>query len=143
LPRRRHRREDLPLLVTKLLERMGAGDRAEAARITGADGLAELERHPWPGNVRELKNHIERCLALPSPAPLVAGAPAAAVDDTRPFRDARDEFERRYLAAVLDRTGGNVPAAAPAPGRDRREVYPLAGPRGLAGRAGSAWRGRP
>ena len=133
LPSLRERAEDLPLLVANLLDRMGAAGRPEAARLGEPERLAELSRHAWPGNVRELRNHIERCLAFPfaeAAFPVSAQDPPA-IDLGRPFREARDAFERRYLAAALERTQGNVAAAARASGLDRLTFYRLLWRRGL------------
>ena len=78
------------------------------------------------GNVRELRNLVEAAVAM-GEAPVVGGAqaaPAAAagdparldVDLTLGYKDARaqlvDAFEARYVAALLERAGGNVSAAA-------------------------------
>ncbi len=54
------RREDIPILVRKFLERF-----SEGAEIILADGLMQvLVDHPWPGNIRELENLIERMVIL-------------------------------------------------------------------------------
>ncbi len=46
-------------------------------------------------------------------APAAAPAPGADLGDTtRPLTDARDDYVRRYVAAVLERCGGNREAAA-------------------------------
>jgi two-component system nitrogen regulation response regulator NtrX len=74
--------------------------------------------------VRELENEIERAVALTpkgseiTPAclservwtPLGAAPPGAA--PTGPLRAARASFERSYVAAVLERQGGNATRAA-------------------------------
>jgi len=53
VPPLRERLEDLPLLVSTLLESMGRSH----LRLSPA-ALAKLRAHPWPGNVRELKNAL-------------------------------------------------------------------------------------
>ncbi len=54
------RREDIPILVRKFLERF-----SEGAEIILADELMQvLVDHPWPGNIRELENLIERMVIL-------------------------------------------------------------------------------
>jgi DNA-binding NtrC family response regulator len=98
-----------------------------------ADLLAELEARPWVGNVRELRNFLERlttlgpdALALESPA--ATGDPPGSLADLS-FHEARDRarerFERSYVAALLDRHGGNVSAAARAAGVHRTYLYRL------------------
>ncbi|MCE9580746.1 MAG: sigma 54-interacting transcriptional regulator [Deltaproteobacteria bacterium] len=147
LPSLRQRLDDLPVLVEAILDDVRArpGDRS---RILAAAFLDHLRQHAWPGNIRELRNAIERALALrpwelapvpeapiePASAP-VRGDLAPAVDLTRPFKEARDEwtgtFERAYLGALLDAHGGNIRAAAKAAGIDRVHLYRLLARHGL------------
>jgi transcriptional regulator with PAS, ATPase and Fis domain len=63
LPPLRARREDIPLLVHRFVER--AAER-QHKHISGFDeaALAVLAAHHWPGNIRELQNEIERAVAL-------------------------------------------------------------------------------
>jgi sigma-54 specific flagellar transcriptional regulator A len=52
LPSLRERPEDLPLLVTHFLAKVGE------RRLLSPAALSLLQRHSWPGNVRELENVI-------------------------------------------------------------------------------------
>jgi transcriptional regulator with GAF, ATPase, and Fis domain len=63
LPPLRARREDIPLLVRRFVER--AAER-QHKHISGFDeaALTVLAVHHWPGNIRELQNEIERAVAL-------------------------------------------------------------------------------
>ncbi|ACY15179.1 sigma 54-interacting transcriptional regulator [Haliangium ochraceum] len=146
LPPLRERREDLPLLVERLVRGLGAEERPEAEALREADFLAHLARHPWPGNVRELRNYLERCLAMREPVPLRdAGIVPGGADETGagqpilaselPLKDARERwnhaFEARYLREVLDRAGDNVSAAARAAGVDRAYFHRLLRRHGL------------
>jgi transcriptional regulator with PAS, ATPase and Fis domain len=133
LPPLRERVDDLPLLVEHILTGLEAADRPEAQALRTAEFFAELARHSWPGNVRELRNYIERCLALRVQTPLVtsitpaepsAGAPL-------PWKRAREAFERQYLKDLLQRSDGNVTAAARAAGVDRIYFYRLLWRHGL------------
>jgi DNA-binding NtrC family response regulator len=64
IPPLRERREDIPLLANKFLERLAcASGRSHAL---SDDALNLLLAYDWPGNVRELENCIERCCALSS-----------------------------------------------------------------------------
>jgi DNA-binding NtrC family response regulator len=137
LPPLRDRVHDLPLLVARLLEELGAADLPAAAALSAPAFLARLARHPWPGNVRELRNHLERSLVLNEPAPLAddGAALSPAVDLDRPFKLARDSwmraFERRYLDGLLERHHGNVRTAAEAAGVDRVYFYRMLWRHGL------------
>jgi len=141
LPPLRSRREDIPLLVRDLLRRRGLADEAPAGR-----GLDRLIAHGWPGNVRELRNVLDRAIALAPGAQRftdlvirVDAAPVAgdglAVRSDLPYAEAKaavlHDLERRYLADVLARTGGNLSAAARESGIDRKHLRTLARKHGL------------
>jgi DNA-binding NtrC family response regulator len=109
-----------------------------------------MKRHEWPGNVRELRNVIERAVLFRQPmrelsvvAPAPAAAPAGgepelrvAVDPTVPFKLAKqemiDEFERRYVRALLAAHDGNISAAARAAGIDRMSIHKILNRLGMA-----------
>lgn len=63
LPPLRDRKEDIPALVTALLDDM---NRKHGIKVTEASGevLDRLAAYSWPGNVRELRNVIERASIL-------------------------------------------------------------------------------
>src|SRR5258708_32894799 len=56
----RERREDIPLLIERFLERLGA------RRSLTNETMETLMSYDWPGNVRELQNCIERMVAMNS-----------------------------------------------------------------------------
>jgi two-component system response regulator GlrR len=141
LPPLRERPDDLAPLVEALLERLGAAGRPEAEFVRSAAFLEAAARHPWPGNVRELRNHVERCLALGADTAFrtreleATAAAGAGVDLSRSLREVREACasaaEAHYLAAVLDRHGDNVSAAARAAGVDRIHFHRLLRRHGL------------
>ena len=137
LPPLRDRLEDLPHLVRTFYERRGG----DPGPIDG-DNLDKLRRHAWPGNVRELRNVLERAWALSGPKAtfrtlrlwLDPGAAQQAasgdvVDTSLPFKEAKerwnDQFERRYVAMVWERSGANVTRAAEDAGLSRRHFREL------------------
>ncbi len=63
LPSLRERPEDIPLLVSYLLERISQRLGRVAPRLDPL-ALAQLQSYPFPGNVRELENILERALTL-------------------------------------------------------------------------------
>ena len=63
LPALRERREDIPLLVDFMLQRMATGRKLRARRLS-TEALDLLMRHDWPGNVRELENVVHRAGVL-------------------------------------------------------------------------------
>ena len=131
LPPLRERAEDLPALARELLHGSGASVET-AARLLTPELLNVLRRGAWPGNVRELRNYLERCLAFEEALPLgeVSSAHAcAAIDASVPYALARrrtlDDFERRYVQALLVRHGGKVSQAAATAGMDRVYLHKL------------------
>jgi transcriptional regulator with GAF, ATPase, and Fis domain len=141
MPPLRERREDIPLLVEHILAGLPNG-RERGPR---AETIELMKRHEWPGNVRELRNVIERAVLFKQnvrePSVIAAARErvspdAASRDDLRvavdpkvPFKVAKqeliDEFERRYVRALLDAHGGNISAAARAAGIDRMSIHKI------------------
>jgi len=131
LPPLRRRPEDIPVLVKRILENLGA-DAQTAAPLLDPGFLWRLQRAAWPGNVRELRNHIERCLVLQDDIPIAdVGAPdvMAPIDARVSYAESRRralmDFERRYLRALLDLHGGNVSEAARSAGIARVYLHRL------------------
>jgi len=133
LPPLRERREDVPALAQRFLERVGERLALEKRRL-GEGALAALVSHPWPGNVRELENAIERAAVLAA-GPVIEAAdlrlggetPEAAADAAGlAFGEAKRRavlrFERAFLLAALRRSGGNVSRAAESVGMVRQSL---------------------
>jgi Nif-specific regulatory protein len=146
LPPLRERREDIPLLVTRLLEQTTLKFGKVIERC-GAKALDLLMSYEWPGNVRELQNEIERAVALApargviEPADLsphlVRGTgpriplPTSAVT----LRRARELFELEYVGQVLAEHGGNATRAAKVLGISRVMLQKKIKLYGLRGKA--------
>ncbi|MFO0851300.1 MAG: sigma-54 dependent transcriptional regulator [Gemmataceae bacterium] len=138
LPPLRDRREDIPALVGHLLRTRPLGP---APFTVDPAAMAVLTAYPWPGNVRELANVLERAQILaegrvitPDDLPETlrpAAGPAEAADDDGP--DALEGVERRHVAEVLRKAGGNKVRAAKALGVSRRSLYRLIDRYGLGG----------
>ena len=62
-PPLRERPEDLPVLVSRLLDKLCRKNK-KSIRHVSPDLLDALLHYPWPGNVRELENVLERALIL-------------------------------------------------------------------------------
>jgi len=63
VPPLRARREDIPKLAGKVLERLAKDSGTSPARLT-PEALGALLKYQFPGNVRELENVLERAVAL-------------------------------------------------------------------------------
>jgi len=132
VPALRERREDIPLLIEHFLRQLVAthGD----PRLPD-DFAARAQRHGWPGNVRELRNAVERAVLLPNhptlgfEAPLKKESQFGEVDIDIPFKVAKqklvDEFDRKYLEALLEAHDNNISAAARAAGIERMSIYKM------------------
>ncbi len=132
------RPEDIPLLVTHFAESL-ALRRGRRAKTFEPGALEVLARRRWPGNVRELQNLVERVLLMspgsvvrtadlpPEDRPAAARAASQAASDEvvsyATLADAREAFEKRYLARVLADTKGNVSRAAERLGLDRTTLH--------------------
>jgi two-component system response regulator GlrR len=130
LPPLRQRREDIALLAQHALQALAPRLHR---RVTGftADALDLLQQQDWPGNVRQLMNVVEQCCALSTtsriPASSVARALRVKPSTLPPLAQAREQFERDYLAQLLKLCQGNVAQAARLAGRNRTEFYRLLG----------------
>lgn len=128
LPPLADRREDIPLLATHFLKLVRERTNKE---ITGfsPEAMELLLSAAWPGNVRQLQNVVEQTVALSTtpiiPASLVQKALRYKSSDIPSFAQARDHFEREYLAQLLQITKGNVSNAARLAQRNRTEFYKL------------------
>ncbi|MGC4122648.1 MAG: sigma 54-interacting transcriptional regulator [Myxococcales bacterium] len=138
VPPLRERPEDIPILVDHFRKLARPG--LEVPAIT-AEALATFCAHSWPGNVRELRNAVERMVVLqelPVPTAVPAsssGGEGMGVDIKVPFKDAKnaltEAFERRYLAQMLEATGGNISEAARRADIDRVYLLKLMGRYGM------------
>jgi DNA-binding NtrC family response regulator len=63
LPTLAERRDDIPLLADRFVERFNH-QKGRAIKGLSREALAALMIHDWPGNVRELENAIEHAFIL-------------------------------------------------------------------------------
>jgi len=123
VPSLRDRREDIGHLAHYFL-----GPRGELQ----PEALERLMGHAWLGNVRELKNVLERACILRrdnpiGPADLIfldegKGAQTADTLD-QPFSHTLEELERMYYMRALEKTDGNIRAAAKSLGIAKSTFY--------------------
>jgi len=124
IPPLRERKEDIPLLVEHLLERLSVetGKRVESV---SEESMSHLLAHDWPGNVRELRNVLERGIVLATGS-VLRPEHLGALGDGRPS-DAKplslEQVERRHIAEILRQTAGNVSQAARVLDIDRATLY--------------------
>jgi two-component system response regulator GlrR len=128
LPTLAERREDIPLLAQHFLS---VAIENTSHKINGfcQEAMEVLIRADWPGNIRQLQNVVEQCVAL-STEPLISeslinNALRTQSAQLPSFQEAREKFERDYLAKLLKTTEGNVSQAAKIAQRNRTEFYKL------------------
>ena len=128
LPTLMQRREDIPLLVQYFLNQAVARSNVPIKSIS-QEAMELLISAPWPGNIRQLQNVVEQSIALSSESVISANLVKNALRDDSTqfpsFQQAREHFERDYLAKLLKITAGNVSQAARIAQRNRTEFYKL------------------
>ena len=138
VPALQARRQDIPELAQHLMERL-CRVKGRPTCLLGGDALAMLQAYEWPGNVWELINVIERLLInAPTGMEIRSDAVSAAIGQgtvnfmpwdkasetmNQPLREAREAFEREYLAFHLIRLSGNISLTAEFVGMDRAALH--------------------
>ncbi len=117
LPPLRERPADIPVLVQRLLARIGERLGKRVTRVP-EELLGHLQALPWHGNVRELENALTRAVVLAPgemllpehfPAPANTAKPRVArqaEESAEPQLCTLAEAERRAIVAALAHTGG-------------------------------------
>lgn len=133
------RREDIPELVAAFVEQISRQSGIQNCRI-GDDAMAVLQAHNWPGNIRQLRNNIERLMILSRvddgavitadmlPREVGEMLPATTSQNgehlmSMPLKEAREAFEREYLAAQVGRFSGNISKTAEFVGMERSALH--------------------
>jgi two-component system nitrogen regulation response regulator NtrX len=134
LPALRELAEDVPDLASLLLAQLVEARVCPPRRLSIA-ALNALRHHGWPGNLAELESvvkdlalgtlneevgleDVERVLSARSEP---AVAPEVTLD--RPYREAREAFERVYFEHLLARENGSMSRVAERSGLERTHLY--------------------
>jgi PAS domain S-box-containing protein len=127
IPPLRERREDIPLLVNKLVARFNHLSGKDIVGVS-QEVLVRLMEHDYPGNVRELENIIEQAFVLCRggllemqhlPAELRPPAAAPSPSGAQSLRGA----ERCMIEAALQRNSGNRQRTSRELGIDPSTLY--------------------
>jgi DNA-binding NtrC family response regulator len=131
LPPLRDRPDDVPALAVRLVEDRCAAEGRPMRPFTQA-ALALVGALTWPGNLAQLREAVERVLADGRddviqiehllPALELRRAPKTFLPSGN-LREARQRFERDYIASVLQHHGWHMAAAAEALGIQRPNLY--------------------
>jgi DNA-binding NtrC family response regulator len=134
LPPLREFAEDVPDLASLMLAQM-VESRASPPRRLAIAALNALRHHAWPANLAELES-VVKDLALGSLGEevqledvervLAARAAPGALPEVlldRPYREAREAFERVYFEHLLAREHGSMSRVADRSGLERTHLY--------------------
>ena len=134
LPALRDFAEDVPDLAGLMLLQLVEARACSPRRLSVA-ALNALRHHCWPGNLAELESvvknlalgaleedigleDVERVLAAHAGS---SPPPEIALD--RPYREARETFERLYFEHLLTRENGSMSKVAERSGLERTHLY--------------------
>jgi len=135
VPPLRERVDDIPELVTEFLDQFSLDTKMEQ-KTMASDALEVLERYNWPGNIRELKNLVER-LAIMCPEKMISAKDVPAPYNTLQseeermesflafdtLKEARETFEKSFIATKLREFDGNISRTAEAIGVERSNLH--------------------
>jgi DNA-binding NtrC family response regulator len=134
LPALREFAEDVPELAAQMLSQLVEARACPPRRFSVA-ALNALRQHRWPGNLAELEHavknlaitaleeevgadDVERVLTAQGAQP---GAAELGLD--RPYRQAREAFERVYFENLLAQERGSMSRVAEKSGLERTHLY--------------------
>ncbi len=138
IPSLAERRADIPALAEHFFTRYASEQGLPAPRIS-EEAMAALQAYDWPGNVRQLRNVVERAVILTPRDQLdvietdmlgneltegkVGAGNAMTTLMGAPLREARESFEREYLAVQIRRFSGNISKTASFIGMERSALH--------------------
>jgi DNA-binding NtrC family response regulator len=134
LPALRDMAEDVPDLAALMLAQMVEARACPPRRFSVA-ALNALRHHAWPGNLAELES-VVKDLALGTFEDEIGlgdvervletrggPAPPREIALERPYREAREAFERLYFEHLLARENGSMSRVAERSGLERTHLY--------------------
>ncbi|MBX7540658.1 sigma-54-dependent transcriptional regulator [Qipengyuania sphaerica] len=138
IPSLSERRDDIPALAEYFFARYATEQGIRPPSIS-EEAMAALQAYDWPGNVRQLRNVVERTIILTPRDQLetveaemlseeVAGGKSGGTAGIAalmgaPLREARESFEREYLAIQIRRFSGNISKTASFIGMERSALH--------------------
>ncbi len=136
LPPLRDRKEDIPLLIQHLFQKLSLEQHLPNPPTLTSLARSRLTMYHWPGNVRQLENVLYSAIVTTQPPYLIDEgnldlqtglyAPSgsdATVSTARPAGTGFDETARQTLLSVMERFGWNTAKAAEALKVSRGTIY--------------------
>ena len=139
IPSLSQRREDIPVLAEHFFTRY-SNDQGLMPPEISSEAMAALQAYDWPGNVRQLRNVVERTIIMTPrekltnvepdmlPPEITGGQIGMTGENLSaimgvPLREARESFEREYLAIQIRRFSGNISKTASFIGMERSALH--------------------
>ncbi len=134
VPPLRERKNDISLLVEHFILEFCAENHKEPKKVS-PEAMELLGSYSWPGNVRELKNLVERMVIMtrgsvieakdvPEPIRTQSRAqPEFSFMDFHLLKDARREFEKRFILKKLLDNEENISKTAEVIGIERSNLH--------------------
>ncbi len=130
VPPLRNRKEDIPALIDHFLKALAAEYGRSPKRIT-PEAVKRLSAYSWPGNVRELKNTVERLVIMNTAESIEEKDLLFLNQDLRAedyfeyegLKEAKDAFERDFLAKKLSENHWNISKTAELLGVERSNLH--------------------
>jgi two-component system nitrogen regulation response regulator NtrX len=142
VPSLAERKEDIPLLANFFIKQLAKYSGLKEREIS-EETVASLQAYHWPGNIRQLRNVIEWTLIMNPPgtgdsnlikpdmlpSEILNNSVSISRPDTNfdmismPLREAREVFERQYLAAQMSRFNNNISKTSSFVGMERSALH--------------------
>lgn len=136
IPPLRERIDDLPILVNHFIKCSNKKFGKQIENFS-EQTMNVLAAYDWPGNIRELLNLIEKIVLISknkivsdkevanylNKAEIPTSSLDAALNLNAPYKNVREEMEKKYLTFLLKKHKGKVNLAAINAGLDKRAVY--------------------
>ena len=122
IPPLRERREDIPILASRFLEKFKRKYRKEQHHLS-EEAMDHICSYHWPGNIRELEHCIERAVILTEDSSIGSGNLQLEPMQGTPDGLNLQEMEIHMVKKALDQFKGNVSRAAKELGLTRAALY--------------------
>ncbi len=134
VPPLRDRKTDIPLLVEHFIAEFCLDNNKELKKIS-PEAMSLLVAYSWPGNVRELKNIVERMVIMTRGAVIEAKDVPDPIQEQHKapmefsffefglLKDARREFEKRFIMKKLMENAENISKTAEVIGIERSNLH--------------------
>ncbi len=141
LPPLSERQEDILLLMNYFLKKANPQALNLPIRSFTEEAKTKLTNYAWPGNVRQIRNVAEWITIVSAdkkeeflgedvlPPEIISGSPSILALDggeellKLSLREAREIFERQYLASQIIRFGGNISKTSDFVGMERSALH--------------------